>query len=53
MILKRRHIRAKKQAPEEEQEDEQEEEDPSHFQEIPFEYSLIHKYLYHPSVFRK
>lgn len=49
MILKRRNVRAKKQAPEEEQE----EEDPSHFQEIPFEYSLIHKYLYHPSVFRK
>ena len=29
------------------------EEDPTQFQDIPFDYSLIYKSLYHPSVFRK
>ena len=63
MVLKRRRTRSSRSDKTtskqingmevEEEEEEEEEESVASFQEIPFEYEIVNRSMYHPSVFRK
>ena len=60
-MLKRRRTRSSRSSKTNKQtggidvegEEEEEEEEASSFQEIPFEYEIVNRTMYHPSVFRK